>query len=165
VKEKEVENKLSHINETGDVNMVAIGHKNSTIRAATAQSVVLLPTVVLNCFQNDDIVTKKGSVFQCAKIAGIMAAKKAAELIPLCHHLNLSKCDITIKLINNELLITCTCSTNAQTGVEMEALTGASITALTIYDMCKALSHNIVIKETRLLEKTGGKADFKLKNI
>jgi len=159
------ENKLSHINETGDVNMVDVGHKNITARIATAQSIVVLPNEVLDCFQNDDIITKKGSVFQCSTIAGIMAAKKTAELIPLCHNLNLNKCDIKINLINNDLVITCTCSTNAQTGVEMEALTGASIAALTIYDMCKALSHNIIIKETRLVEKTGGKSDFKLNDL
>jgi len=157
-----MENKLSHLNEAGEVNMVDVGHKAITTRKAIAQSAVLLPQAVLNCFQNDDIITKKGSVFQCATIAGIMAAKKTAELIPLCHYLNLSKCDIKIKLINNEVFIDCTCITNAQTGVEMEALTGASIAALTIYDMCKALSHNIVIKETKLLEKTGGKSDFKI---
>jgi len=156
------ENKLSHINNDGDVNMVDVGHKNITSRKATAKSIVLLPKEVLDCFQNNDIITKKGAVFQCAIIAGIMAAKKTAELIPLCHHLNLSKCDIKINLSGNKVSIICTCTTNAQTGVEMEALTGASVAALTIYDMCKALSHNIIIKETRLLEKTGGKSDFKL---
>lgn len=159
------ENKLSHVNEKGNVNMVDVGHKKTTARIAMAQSIVVLPEEVLTCFQNDDIITKKGSVFQCATIAGIMAAKKTAELIPLCHNLNLNKCDIKISLINSELIITCTCSTNAQTGVEMEALTGATIAALTIYDMCKALSHNIIIKETKLIEKTGGKSDFKLNKL
>jgi len=159
------ENKLSHVNEAGDVNMVDVGHKKITSRIAVAQSIVVLPNEVLAYFQNDDIITKKGSVFQCATIAGIMAAKKTAELIPLCHNININKCDVKIKLDNNEVSINCTCTTNSQTGVEMEALIGASVAALTIYDMCKALSHNIIIKETRLLEKTGGKADFKLNDI
>lgn len=165
MKEEKQENKLSHINEAGDVNMVDVGQKNITTRKAIAQSIIAMPQEVLSCFKNDDIVTKKGAIFQCAIIAGIMAAKKTSDLIPLCHNLNLSKCDIKIKLNNKEVVIICTCITNAQTGVEMEALTGASIAALTIYDMCKALSHNIIIKETKLLEKTGGKSHFKLNKL
>jgi cyclic pyranopterin phosphate synthase len=111
---------------------------------------------------NGDIQTAKGAVFQTAILAGIMAAKKTGDLIPLCHPLGLDNCRITIQVQEpNELLIDCTASITAKTGVEMEALVGASIAALTVYDMCKALSHDIVIKETRLLEKTGGKNDFK----
>jgi len=112
-------------------------------------------------FAEDDIQTKKGSVFQTAIIAGIMAAKKTGELIPLCHPLGLENCHVSIQVENeNELHIECTASITAKTGVEMEALVGASIAALTVYDMCKALSHNIIIKETKLLRKTGGKNDF-----
>jgi cyclic pyranopterin phosphate synthase len=105
---------------------------------------------------------KKGSVFQIAIIAGIMAAKKTGDLIPLCHPLGLDNCDINISLNDeNEVVIDCTASITAKTGIEMEALVGASIAALTIYDMCKALSHDIIIKETKLIQKTGGKRDFK----
>ncbi len=89
-----------------------------------------------------------------------MAAKKTGELIPLCHPIGLDACDFDIKVLEKEIIVKCTCRIAARTGVEMEALTGASVAALTIYDMCKALSHNIVIFETRLIEKTGGKKDF-----
>ena len=106
--------------------------------------------------------TKKGPVFQTAIIAGIMAAKKTGELIPLCHPLGLENCKLVISLNEQrEVVIDCTASITAKTGVEMEALVGASIAALTIYDMCKAMSHDIVIRETKLIEKTGGKRDFK----
>ncbi len=121
-----------------------------------------LPPEVLEQLSNGDIQTKKGSVFQIAIIAGIMAAKKTGELIPLCHPLGLDNCQINIQLNDlQEVMIDCTASITAKTGVEMEALVGASIAALTVYDMCKALSHNIVIKETKLMAKTGGKRDFK----
>jgi cyclic pyranopterin phosphate synthase len=101
-------------------------------------------------------------VFQTAIIAGIMAAKKTGELIPLCHPLGLDNCKIDIHINDKQqVVIDCTASIIAKTGIEMEALTGASVAALTIYDMCKALSHDIVIKETKLIEKTGGKSDFK----
>ncbi|MBS1563810.1 MAG: cyclic pyranopterin monophosphate synthase MoaC, partial [Bacteroidetes bacterium] len=106
--------------------------------------------------------TAKGAVFQTAILAGIMAAKKTGDLIPLCHPLGLDNCRINITFREpDELVIDCTAGISAKTGVEMEALVGASIAALTVYDMCKALSHDIVIKETRLIEKTGGKNDFK----
>jgi len=105
---------------------------------------------------------KKGSVFQIAIIAGIMAAKKTGELIPLCHPLGLDNCMVHISINEkNEVVIDCTASITAKTGVEMEALVGASVAALTVYDMCKAMSHDIIIKETMLLSKTGGKRDFK----
>ena len=140
--------------------MVDVGNKSVTARTATARSIVVLPTEVLAQLVDGDIQTKKGSVFQVAIIAGIMAAKKTGELIPLCHPLALENCNISISLENDEVIIDCTASITAKTGVEMEALVGASLAALTIYDMCKALSHDIVIKETRLIKKTGGKHDF-----
>jgi len=121
-----------------------------------------LPVEVLEQLTNGDIQTKKGSVFQTAVIAGIMAAKKTGDLIPLCHPLGLDNCSINIHLNEeHEVVIDCTATITAKTGVEMEALVGASIAALTVYDMCKALSHDIVIKETKLMEKTGGKRDSK----
>jgi cyclic pyranopterin phosphate synthase len=151
---------LSHIDKNGKATMVDVSEKQVTQRTATARSIVLLPTEVLTQLIDGDIQTKKGSVFQVAIIAGVMAAKKTGELIPLCHPLALENCNINISLDNDEVIIDCTASITAKTGVEMEALVGASLAALTIYDMCKALSHNIVIKETRLIKKTGGKHDF-----
>jgi cyclic pyranopterin monophosphate synthase len=159
---KSVIQNLSHLDNDGRATMVDVSEKQITHRTATAQSVVVLPDEVLQQLQDDDIQTKKGSVFQTAIIAGIMAAKKTGELIPLCHPLGMENCKITISLHNkNEVIIDCTASITAKTGVEMEALVGASIAALTIYDMCKALSHDIVIKETKLMSKTGGRHDFK----
>ncbi|TWJ00732.1 cyclic pyranopterin phosphate synthase [Mucilaginibacter frigoritolerans] len=142
--------------------MVDVAGKQVTHRTAVARSIVSLPDEVLNYLVDGDLKTKKGSVFQIAIIAGIMAAKKTGDLIPLCHPLGLDNCNVVISLNEKqEVVIDCTASITAKTGVEMEALVGASIAALTIYDMCKAMSHDIVIKETILLSKTGGKRDFK----
>ncbi len=142
--------------------MVDVSEKQVSHRTATARSIVSLPEEVLTQLMDGDIQTKKGSVFQTAIIAGIMAAKKTGDLIPLCHPLGLDNCSINIQLNEqHEVVIDCTASITAKTGVEMEALVGASIAALTVYDMCKALSHDIVIRETKLIEKTGGKRDFK----
>ncbi len=153
---------FSHLNEQGNPTMVDVSEKQISHRTATARSIVSLPEDVLKQLTDGDIQTKKGSVFQTAIIAGIMAAKKTGELIPLCHPLGLDNCKVTIELNEQkEVVINCTASITAKTGVEMEALVGASIAALTVYDMCKALSHDIVIKETQLIEKTGGKRDFK----
>ncbi len=157
-------NDFSHIDNTGNPVMVDVGAKKISPRTATAESIVLLPKEVLNKLMNGDIQTKKGAVFQTAIIAGIMAAKKTGELIPLCHPLGLENCAIDI-IVNkeNEVVITCTATIESKTGVEMEALVGATIAALTVYDMCKALSHDIIIKETKLIKKTGGKKDFERK--
>lgn len=153
---------FSHIDDKGHAVMVDVSEKAATKRTATAQSIVVLPANVLAQLTNGDIQTPKGAVFQTAIIAGIMAAKKTGELIPLCHPLGLDNCKIDIQLNEQqEVVINCTASITAKTGIEMEALTGASVAALTVYDMCKALSHDIVIKETKLIEKTGGKSDFK----
>jgi cyclic pyranopterin phosphate synthase len=153
---------LTHLDEQGRATMVDVSEKAISQRTAVAQSIVSLPDEVLNQLENGDLQTKKGSVFQTAVIAGIMAAKKTGDLIPLCHPLGLDNCKIDIQLnVDNDVVINCTASITAKTGVEMEALVGASIAALTIYDMCKALSHDIVIKETKLIAKTGGKRDFK----
>jgi len=153
---------FSHIDDKGNVTMVDVGGKQTSHRTATARSIVYLPAEVLQKIVNGDIQTKKGAVFQTAIIAGIMAAKKTSELIPLCHPLGMDNCKVFIHLNEqSELVIDCTASVTAKTGIEMEALVGASIAALTVYDMCKALSHDIVIKETKLMEKTGGRNDFK----
>lgn len=154
---------FTHLDAAGNPSMVDVGLKAITRRTATARSIVVLDDEILLHFENEDIRTKKGPVFQTAILAGVMAAKKTGELIPLCHPLGLENCQVTISLNEKkEVVIECTASLTGKTGVEMEALTGASIAALTIYDMCKAFSHHIIIKETRLIEKTGGKQDFKL---
>ncbi|MDF2431644.1 MAG: cyclic pyranopterin monophosphate synthase [Mucilaginibacter sp.] len=142
--------------------MVDVTEKKVSHRTAVARSIVSLPDEVLKHLIEGDLQTKKGPVFQTAIIAGIMAAKRTGELIPLCHPLGLDNCKVIISINDKqEVVIDCTATITAKTGVEMEALVGASIAALTIYDMCKAMSHDIVIKETKLIEKTGGKRDFK----
>jgi len=154
-------NELTHINKQGFPSMVNVAEKKSTQRTASARSIVVLPEEVLEVLLTNDMQTKKGSVFQTAIIAGIMAAKRTGELIPLCHPLGLEDCKLQLHLNEaRELVIECTTSLTAKTGVEMEALVGVSIAALTVYDMCKGLSHDIVIKETRLISKSGGKNDF-----
>jgi cyclic pyranopterin phosphate synthase len=153
---------LSHIDAQGNPMMVNVSEKQVSQRTATARSIISLPPDVLAHLIDGDLQTKKGPVFQTAIIAGIMAAKKTGELIPLCHPLGLDNCTIDIGLNKqNEVVIDCTASITAKTGVEMEALIGASLAALTVYDMCKAISHDIVIKETKLMAKTGGKRDFR----
>lgn len=153
---------FSHLDKNAQPVMVDVGNKKVTRRTATAQCIVTLPDVVLEHLKKNDFTTKKGSIFQTAILAGIMASKKTGDLIPLCHPLGLENCELTIELNEQqEAVIRCTASIAAKTGVEMEALTGAGIAALTIYDMCKALSHDIIIKELKLIEKTGGKHDFK----
>jgi cyclic pyranopterin phosphate synthase len=141
--------------------MVDVGDKAVTKRTATAQSRVRFPAEVAETLRAQGFSTAKGPVFQTAIIAGVMAAKRTHDLIPFCHPLGIENCKIAIDMDADAAVIECTVSVHHKTGVEMEALTGASIAALTIYDMCKALSHDIVIAETRLVEKRGGKSgDF-----
>ncbi len=140
--------------------MVDVSDKAVTHREARARCIVHLPDAVRAAVEGDEIQSKKGPVFATAIIAGVMAAKKTHELIPFCHPLGLEKCNVSIEIDGADVVIECLCRVSHKTGVEMEALTGASVAALTIYDMCKALSHDIVIGETRLLAKSGGKADF-----
>lgn len=142
--------------------MVDVSGKTPTRREAAAQARVLLPPEVLSHFREGEIASKKGPVFQTAILAGTMACKKTADLIPLCHPLPLDDVKLRIALDPDGMaVIECRVACHGRTGVEMEALTGASVAALTVYDMCKALSHAIVIAEVRLLEKTGGKSDFR----
>jgi len=155
-------NKLSHIDNAGNPKMVDVGGKSVTSREAVAQSVVKVTNEIFALITNDELLSKKGPVFLTAIIAGIQGSKRTSELIPLCHPLALNKVSIDIKAgPDNKIIITCTASVDGKTGVEMEALTGASVAALTIYDMCKALSHDIIIEETRLISKLGGKSDYK----
>jgi len=152
---------FTHINSTGNPQMVDIGSKSENKRSAVAESRVKLTEDLINLLEGDDISTKKGPVFSTAIIAGIMGAKKTHELIPMCHPIALENCSISIKLNeSNEAVIRCKTEITAKTGVEMEALTGATIAALTIYDMCKSVSKGLVISESKLISKTGGKNDF-----
>lgn len=153
--------KLTHIDGDGNPKMVDISDKVNTARIALAESVVEVPQNVMDHLEAGEIKTKKGPVFQTSIIAGVMAAKKTSELIPFCHPLALNNCKIEITTDGNLIKIQCTAKVYGKTGVEMEALTGATVAALTVYDMCKALSHEIVIKQTRLLAKSGGKSDYK----
>lgn len=154
--------KFTHLSENGTPTMVDVSEKAITERIAIARSVVVLPLEVIRLLRDNDIQTKKGAVFQTAILAGIMGAKKTSDLIPLCHPLPLTKVNIDININEKEeVVINCLSKTKGQTGVEMEALTGATIAALTIYDMCKGFSQDIVIKETRLIQKSGGKTNFK----
>jgi len=144
--------------------MVDVSAKAETKRTACARSIVVLGNEIMQHLNNGDIQTKKGPVFQTSIIAGTMGAKKTSDLIPLCHPLGLESCKFQITINEaQEVVIDCTATITGKTGVEMEALTGAAIAALTIYDMCKAFSHDIVIKETKLISKTGGKHDFERK--
>ncbi len=141
--------------------MVDVGDKDVTQRTAEAEARVSLPLQVARALRASGHRTKKGPVFDTAIIAGVQAAKRTHELIPFCHPLGLDKCDIEIEAARGgTIIIRCRVSVHHRTGVEMEALTGATVAALTVYDMCKALSHHIQISGVRLLEKTGGKRDF-----
>ncbi len=152
--------KLSHIDGDNRPTMVDVSDKAVTMREAHARAEVILPRNVLEQVTGDEINTKKGPVFATAIIAGVMAAKKTHELIPFCHPLGLTSCKVAVAIKGDRAIIDCRCKVSHKTGVEMEALTGASVAALTIYDMLKALSHDIVISNTRLMKKTGGKKDL-----
>ncbi|MGH9694450.1 MAG: cyclic pyranopterin monophosphate synthase MoaC [Bryobacteraceae bacterium] len=146
--------KLSHYDSEGRVAMVDVSGKAETKRTATAHAFVAMSRSVLKALPDNP----KGNPLEIARIAGIQAAKKTSDLIPLCHPLPLSHADVQCKIRKDGIAITASASTSAQTGVEMEALTAASIAALTLYDMTKALDKGIEIREIYLLEKTGGKS-------
>jgi cyclic pyranopterin monophosphate synthase len=152
---------LTHIDSKGNPAMVDVSVKKITERRAVAQSVVELGSEIMSELKNGEIYTKKGPVFHTAIIAGTMGAKKTSDLIPFCHPVGMDDCKIEITTQGNVIIITCSVKVEAKTGIEMEAITGASVAAITIYDMCKAMSHNIEILSTQLIEKTGGKKDYK----
>jgi len=155
-----IDSKLSHIDDHNNPSMVDVSGKVVTGRIARARAVVHLGSEIINLLKDGEINTKKGPVFQTAIIAGTMAAKKTSDLIPLCHPLGIESCKFQIEVEGSNVVIDCTTSISSKTGVEMEALTGASLAALTIYDMCKAMSHDITIREIKLMEKKVGKNDF-----
>lgn len=152
---------LSHVNDQNQPQMVDVSEKKTSLRTAHARAEVFLPDNIFQLIQSNELNSKKGPVFQTAIIAGVMAAKQTGSLIPFCHPIGLEDCRITIEIKEKNLIqIDCITKIAAKTGVEMEALTGASVTALTIYDMCKAMSHDIKILNTQLISKTGGKKNF-----
>jgi cyclic pyranopterin phosphate synthase len=157
-------NNFSHVNNDNQPSIVNIFNKNITKRFAKARSLMKLPMKVWKKLNNNKIINTKGAVLHTAIIAGIIAVKNTHNLIPLCHPLYIEDCQIKPKFSNNMILsFDCSVKNYGKTGVEMEALVGASIAALTTYDMCKSVSHEIVIERIYLLSKTGGKNDFKQK--
>ncbi|HEX7130567.1 MAG TPA: cyclic pyranopterin monophosphate synthase MoaC [Rhodanobacteraceae bacterium] len=154
--------KLTHLDASNRPRMVDVGGKDVTARSATAQALVRFPLDVAHALREGGMRAKKGPVLDTAIIAGTLAAKRTHELIPFCHPLMIERCALSAEFVSDtELAIRCEVAVSHKTGVEMEALTGASVAALTVYDMCKALSHEIVIAEVRLLEKSGGKREVR----
>jgi cyclic pyranopterin phosphate synthase len=151
---------FSHLDSENRPAMVDVSAKEVTHRLATAETQVRFPPGVATALREMGLRSPKGPIFDTAIIAGVMGAKRTHELIPFCHPLAIENCQITIDLQGDAAVIRCTVSVHHRTGVEMEALTGASIAALTVYDMCKALSHDIVIGDTRLLSKDGGQTRY-----
>ena len=153
---------LTHLDANGDIAMVDVSTKTATTRTATATGQVIFPADIYTAIKNADGMTKKGSITQTAHIAGVMAAKRTHELIPLCHQLPLDGVKINFDYDDDNFAInvTATAKVTLKTGVEMEALTAVSVACLTIYDMSKALSHDIVISDIKLISKTGGKSDY-----
>lgn len=147
---------LTHIDNEGKASMIDVGYKTNTDRSATARGEIFVGPEISKLIENN--LMKKGDVLTVAQLAGIMGAKKTSELIPLCHNINLNHVDLNLKLDykNHTIFITCTVQCHGNTGAEMEALTGVSIAALTVYDMCKAVSHKMVIKKLLLIKKAGG---------
>lgn len=146
--------KLSHYDGAGRARMVDVSAKQTTSRQATASAFVALASSILKALPNNP----KGDPLEVARVAGIMAAKRTSDLIPLCHPLPLTYVDVSLQLCENGVAITSKVATNSVTGVEMEALVAASVAALTVYDMCKALDKGIVIREVVLETKSGGKS-------
>ena len=152
---------LTHLDDQGRPRMVDVGDKAVTARTARAACRITMCPQLISSFEDGDLKTKKGSVVQTATVAGIMAVKQTSNLIPMCHPLPLEHCSIDIAVHDaSSLRVECTCRVSGKTGVEMEALTGASVAALTVYDMCKAVDPDMTISELQVIEKKGGKSDI-----
>jgi cyclic pyranopterin phosphate synthase len=151
---------FTHLDAERHPTMVDVGGKAVVKRTAVAEAKVLFPAAVAAALRESGLHSSKGPIFDTAIVAGVMGAKRTHDLIPFCHPLGIENCHIAIELEGDCAVIRCTVSVHHKTGVEMEALTGASIAALTIYDMCKALSHDIVIGDMRLVSKAGGKSGY-----
>lgn len=148
---------MRHLNQRGEAHMVDISTKSETVRQATAEAIVRLTPELLRMVMDQEL--PKGDVLATARIAGVMAAKRTSELIPMCHPLPLSRVEVDIQPREPDaLVVQASCHCTGKTGVEMEALTAASVAALTLYDMCKSETKGILIESTRLLEKSGGKS-------
>ena len=160
--QKPIQTALSHLDSDGDITMVDVSGKIATTREARAQGQVIFPAIIYEQIKAADGMTKKGSITQTAHIAGIMAAKRTHDLIPLCHPLPLDKIGLNFEYDDsqNSITVTATVKVTHKTGVEMEALTAVSVACLTIYDMTKAISHDIIINNIHLMNKTGGKSDY-----
>ena len=160
--QKTIQTALSHLDSDGDITMVDVSGKIATTREARAQGQVIFPAIIYEQIKAADGMTKKGSITQTAHIAGIMAAKRTHDLIPLCHPLPLDKIGLNFEYDDsqNSITVTATVRVTHKTGVEMEALTAVSVACLTIYDMTKAISHDIIINNIHLMNKTGGKSDY-----
>lgn len=157
----EDKSRFTHVSPRNLPTMVNISEKQVTSRVATARAIVVFPEDSGVDLFGPELATKKGPVFSTAIIAGTMGAKKTSELIPFCHSLSLDSCEFQMTPLDSyRLEILCTVRTRGPTGVEMEAITGVSVAAVTVYDMCKAASHGIVIEKICLVEKTGGKTDY-----
>ncbi len=154
-------NKLSHIDGDGNPAMVDVSSKPVTRRTAKARAVVFLGKEIMRELTAGELMTRKGPVFQTAILAGVMASKRTPELIPLCHSLTLEDCQVKIVVKGERVWLESSVVATAKTGAEMEALTAVAVAALTVYDMCKARSHDITIEQIQLLQKTGGKKTFK----
>lgn len=152
---------FTHFNENGHAKMVDVSEKNETQRKAVARGYIKMNPETIQMILDKKM--KKGDVLSVAQVGGICGAKKTWDLIPMCHNILLTGADISFEIVNDKVWIEATVKTTGKTGVEMEALTAVSITALTIYDMCKAVDKNMVIGDIKLLEKRGGKSDFLLK--
>ena len=154
---------FTHLNKKNQPKMVNVGDKKNSPRRAIAKAQMFLGEELINLFENNELITKKGAVFQTAIIAGIQAVKKTHELIPMCHPLLIDGIEIDINIISKTAIeIHCEVWMEGKTGVEMEALTGVSTAALTVYDMCKSVSKAMIIKEILLVGKSGGKSDYSL---
>ena len=154
--------RISHLNKKGEAHMVNVGEKEISKRCAIAEGIVRVESTTIEKIKKDKL--PKGDLFGTARIAGIMAAKKTSELIPLCHNLLISSVEIEIKLVKNDIYVLSSVKCDGKTGVEMEALTAVSVSCLTIYDMLKGLDKNAFIANIQLLEKSGGKSgDWKRK--
>jgi cyclic pyranopterin monophosphate synthase len=156
---------FTHLDADQHPTMVDVSEKTATKRSATAEARVHFPAEVAAALRDNGLRSAKGPVFDTAIVAGVLGAKRTHELIPFCHPLGLENCHISIDLEGDSAVIRCTVTVHHKTGVEMEALTGASVAALTVYDMCKALSHGIVIGDVRLLAKDGGKRTYAAREV
>ncbi len=153
---KKVFPRSSHIDENGNAVMIDVSAKNITVREATAEGFIAVSPDVVAGIREQKM--KKGDVLTVAQLAGIMGAKQTANLIPLCHPISLTNCTVMLEVFDAGIQVRCTAKTKNKTGVEMEALTGASIALLTIYDMCKSLDRGMEIQSVRLIHKSGGKS-------